>query len=207
MTSVRPVNRLLGFGISGIIPSDVVVLALLMLLMLICQRSMRSACRAASNCSTHTVSCIEGAAAHGSSMSVCKNVSSAHSEWSKMSVRVQDEGGKETGALGCQETPIMPRGERVCWSIFKFYMHAHLCLAFSHTLPSSLLLAFVFLIPWHSLRLVGRLYVVACWLCLAPSGFTTRGCNPLSPKAPIMMGGALPLGFVEETRIFPYEFV
>ena len=76
-----------------------------------------------SNCSTHTVSCIEGATAHGSSMSVCKNVSSAHSAWSKMSVRVRDEGGKERGALGCQETPIMPRGERVCWSIFKLYIY------------------------------------------------------------------------------------
>ena len=122
MTSVRPVNRLLGLGIRGIIPSDVVVLALLMLLMLICQRSMRSACGAASICSTHTVSCIEGAASYDSAVSVCKNVSSAHSAWSKMSVRVQDEGGKERGALGCQETPIMPRGKRMCWSIYKFHI-------------------------------------------------------------------------------------
>ena len=133
ITSVRPVNRLLGFGIRGIIPSDVVLLALLMLLMLICQRSMRSACRAASIWSTHIVSCIECAAAHGSAMSVCKNVSSAHSAWSKMSVRVQDEGGKERGALGCQETPILPRGERVCRSI---YRHSHMCLALSHSPPS-----------------------------------------------------------------------
>ena len=149
MTSVRPVNRLLGLGIRGIIPSGVVVLALLMLLMLICQRSMWSACRAASICSTHIVSCIECAAAHGSAMSVCKNVSSTHTAWSKMSLRVQDEGGKERGALGCQETPIMPRGERVWWSIFKPLIHASLCLAFSHCPPSSLLLAFVFLIPWQ----------------------------------------------------------
>ena len=123
MTSVRPVKRLLGFGISGIIPSDVVLLALLMLLMLICQRSMRSACRAVSICSTHIVSCIECAAAHSSSKSVCKNVSSAHSVWSKMSVRVRDGGGEERGALGCQETPIMPRGECVCCSIFKLYRY------------------------------------------------------------------------------------
>ena len=60
-------------------------------------------------------------------MSVCKNVSSAHSEWSKMSVRVQDEGGKEGEALGCQQTPIMPRGKRMCWSIYKVYTHASLC--------------------------------------------------------------------------------
>ena len=149
MTSVRPVKRLLGLGIRGIIPSDVVVLALLMLLMLICQRSMRSACRAASIWSTHTVSCIERAAAHGSCMSVCKNLSSAHSAWSKMSVRVQDEGGKERGALRCQETPIIPRGEHMCSSIFKPSVHASLCLAFSHGLPSTLLLPFVFLIPWQ----------------------------------------------------------
>ena len=55
--------------------------------------------------------------------------------------------------------------------------------------------------------LVGGLDFFACWLCLAPPGFTTRGCNPLTPKAPIMMGGALPLASVEETRIFLYEFV
>ena len=164
-----------------------------------------------SNCSTHTVSCIERAAAHGSSMSVCKNVSSAHSAWSKMSVRVQDEGGKERGALECQETPIMPRGKHMCWSIYKFYTHASLCLAFSHCPPSIFLPAFVFASSFLFLGslppLVGRLNFVACWLCLTPSGFTTTGCNLLTPKAPIMMGGALPLGFVEETRIFPYEFV
>ena len=51
--------------------------------------------------------------------------------------------------------------------------------------------------------LVGGLDFVACWLCLAPSGFTTKGCNPLTPKAPIMMGGALPLASVKETRILP----
>ena len=70
------------------------------------------------------------------------------------------------GALRCQETPIMPRGERVCWSsIFKFYTHASLCLAFCHTPPSSLLLAFVFLIPWPFTRFGGwtRLY---CMLAL-----------------------------------------
>ena len=32
---------------------------------------------------------------------------------------------------------------------FKFYVQASLCLAFSHPPPSSLLLAFVFLIPWQ----------------------------------------------------------
>ena len=155
--------------------------------------------------------CIERAAAHGSSMSICKNVSSAHSAWSKMSVRVQDEGGKERGALGCQETPIMPRGERVCWSIYKFYTHASPTQACAWPFPTLLHPVFSsplsFLFLGNSPPLVGRLdVVVACWHCLAPSGFTTRGCHPLTPKAPIMMGGALTLAFVE-TRIFPYEFV
>ena len=77
-------------------------------------------------------------------------------------------------------------------------------LALSHSPPSvsSRLLAFVFLIPWRFTPL-GGLDFVACWPCLAASGFTTRGCDPLTPKAPIMMGGALPLASVEEARIFP----
>ena len=101
----------------------------------------------------------------------------------------------------------MPRGKRMCWSIYKFYTHATCAWRFPTLLhpiffsPSS----FLFL---GSLRpLVGGLDFVACWLCLAFSGFTTKGCNLLTPKAPIMMGGALPLVFVKETRIFPYEFV
>ena len=80
--------------------------------------------------------------------------------------------------------PITPRGRRMCWSMYKFYTHASPYLTFSHTPPSSLLLAFVFLIPWQFTPFGGRLDFVACWLCLAPSGFTTRGCNPLTPKAP-----------------------
>ena len=39
-----------------------------------------------SNCFTHGISCVECAAAHGSAMSIWKNVCSAHSEWSRMSV-------------------------------------------------------------------------------------------------------------------------
>ena len=30
-----------------------------------------------------------------------------------------------------------------------------------------------------------------------------KECNPPTPKAPIMMGGALPLASVKETRILP----
>ena len=55
-----------------------------------------------SNCSTHSV---EGAAADGNVMSIWKKVCSAHSEQSKVSVTVQDEGGKERGAPGGQQTP------------------------------------------------------------------------------------------------------
>ena len=82
-----------------------------------------------------------------------------------------------------------------CVALFLNYID--MCLTFSHFPPSSLLLALVFLIPWRFTLFDG-------WtrLCLAPSGFTTRGCNPLTPMAPIMMGGALPLASVKETRIF-----
>ena len=44
-------------------------------------------------------------------------MSFAHSEWCKASVRVQGVGGKERG-VDAWRPPIMPRGERVCWSIF-----------------------------------------------------------------------------------------
>ena len=99
--------------------------------------------------------------------------------------------------------PITPRGKRMCWSIYKSYTHASLCLTFPTLLhpvfssPSS----FLFLggLPAS----VGGLDFVACWLCLAPPGFMTKECNPPTPKAPVMMGGALPLASVEETRIFP----
>jgi hypothetical protein len=47
------------------------------------------------SCSTHDISCIQRAAANGNVMSICKNVCSAHSEWSRMGVRDQDEEGKE----------------------------------------------------------------------------------------------------------------
>ena len=98
MTSVRPVNRLLEFGISGTIPSDVALLPLL-----ICKRSSAVSLRGrVSNCSTHSV---EGAAANGNVMSIWKKVCSAHFEWSKATVMVQDEGGKERGMLGGQKTP------------------------------------------------------------------------------------------------------
>ena len=58
----------------------------------------------------------------------------------------------------------MPRGERVWWSIFKPLIHVSLCLAFSHCPLSSLLLAFIFLIPWE----------------FTPSGGWTRLCCMLA---------------------------
>ena len=92
-----------------------------------------------------------------------------------------------------------------CVGLFLNFIYT--CLAFSHSPPSSLLLAFVFLFLSGLPPSVGRLNFVACWLCLAPSKFMTRECNPLTPKAPIMMGGTQQLASVKETRIFPYGFV
>ena len=95
-----------------------------------------------------------------------------------------------------------------CVGLFINFIHTQACAWRFPTLlhpvfssPSS------FLFLGSTPPLVGGLDFVACWLCLAPSGFTTKGCNPLTPKAPIMMGGALLLPSVKETRIFPYEFV
>ena len=92
-----------------------------------------------------------------------------------------------------------------CVGLFINFIYT--CLTISHAPPSSLLLPSSFLFLSGLPPLVGGLDFFACWLCLAPPGFTTRGCNPVTPKAPIMMGGALPLASVEETRIFLYEFV
>ena len=120
MTSVRPVNRLLGFGIRGMIPSDVVQLVLL-LWICISQIFTQSACWAGS-CFTHShgVSCIERAAAHGSAMSVRKNLCCAHSEWSKMSVR----GRERKGSARKPGDPQSCHEERVCWSMFIIYTQA-----------------------------------------------------------------------------------
>ena len=96
MTAVRPVNRLLGFGIRGMTPSDVILLRSFMLCMCICQRSMTSACFGGyliSSCFAHRISCIEHTAANNNVMSIWKNVCSAHSEWSKMSVRGRERKG------------------------------------------------------------------------------------------------------------------
>ena len=63
----------------------------------------------------------------------------------------------------------MPRGKRMCWSIYKFYTRARLCLAFSHCPPSSLLLAFVFLIPWQFTPLGG--WARFCYMLVLPDTF------------------------------------
>ena len=103
MTSVRPVNRLLGFGMMGMTPSDIALLLLWTLLIWICQRSSPSArwYRSAdiSDCSTHRVSCVECAAAHGGATSVRENVRSTHCEWWKMNVLKRSAWERKKGAL------------------------------------------------------------------------------------------------------------
>jgi hypothetical protein len=78
MTSVRPVNRLLGFGMRGMTPSDVV---LLLLWMCICPRStlsFGSPEHLPYNYSTHRVSSNERVVASNKVVSTCKNARSAH---------------------------------------------------------------------------------------------------------------------------------
>ena len=91
VSAVRPVNRLLGFGIRGMTPSDAVLLPLMfwMCIYQIHAISLLGGYMAVP--STHGVSCIERAAAHSSVMSIWENMCSAHFEWSKISVRGQDE--------------------------------------------------------------------------------------------------------------------
>ena len=157
------------------------------------------------NCSTYRVSCVECAAAHGSATSVSKNVRSAHSEWSKMSVRDQDEKGKERGMLGRQKTQSYHE-VNACVDLFLiFYRRASTCLGFSDSPPlSSNFLTFVFLIP-RRLALFGEWIGLSGMLfCMAPTGFTTKGSNPLALKAPpIVIRGAAHL----DCAFSPYEFV
>ena len=89
MSGVRPVNRLLGFGIRGMTPSDAVLSPLMFWMCIYHAISLPSGYVVIP--STHGVSYIERAAAHSSAMSIWENMYSAHSEWSKRSVRVQDE--------------------------------------------------------------------------------------------------------------------
>ena len=102
-------------------------------------------------------------------VSARKNARSAHVEIEGRDVR---EGRKGE----CR--PIMPRGEHVCWSIF-------ICLkrVGVFQLCSSLLVVFVFLFAYSSVGCpemtecspfsVSGLNFFACWLCMAPTEFTT----------------------------------
>ena len=118
-----------------------------------------------------------------------------------MSVKIQDEGEKERGALGRHWETLELSVETVCkcWSIF-----IYLCLDFSDFPP-------VFFSSWFFSFLgdlcsfAGGFDSLVCWLCMEPTGFTTKGGNPaaLAPKALNVMGAALQL----DSTFSPYEFV
>ena len=70
----------------------------------------------------------------------------------------------------------MPRGKRMCWSIYKFYTHASLCLAFSHN--SSILSS-----PRLHLSYSLAVYPLYCMLAL-PGTFRVhdKGMQSADPK-------------------------
>ena len=88
-------------------------------------------------------------------MSVFKNVCSAHSEWSKMSVRDQDEEGKQRRASDAgRKPPIMPRGADLF--LYKHVFDKLFRLASNFSLP------FVFLILRRLTLFAGGLDSLAC---------------------------------------------
>ena len=155
MSAVRPVNRLLGFGIREITPSDA-ILSPLMFWMCIYQIhaiSLPGGYTAVP--STHGVSCIELAAAHSSAIRICENMYSAHSEWSKMSVRVQDEmrEGKKAKRSDAGDPSKQSNVLVVFWSILNTRKHVL-------GIPPNFSLAFVFLAP-------RRFTLFSHWACLS----------------------------------------
>jgi hypothetical protein len=83
MISVRPVNRILGFGMSGMTASDVLLLP--KLLMLICRDPHHQLALRVSNCCfTHSASRIDCAVVQAEMMSARENVCSAHVKLWKM---------------------------------------------------------------------------------------------------------------------------
>ena len=100
MTSVRPVNRLLGFGVRGMTPSDVVLLPEQLLWMCICPRryQISSPKHLHNNRSTHSVRGIEGGVASHKVVSTGKNARSAHVEMPKVEMREGRKRGKERSA-------------------------------------------------------------------------------------------------------------
>ena len=83
MTSLRPVNRLLGFGMRGMTPSDIILSPLLLLWMCICPVFMLSVWfkeHLHDNHSTHSVCGIECVVVSNKVVSTRKNARSAHIE-------------------------------------------------------------------------------------------------------------------------------
>jgi len=78
MISVRPVNRILGFGMRGMTASDVLLLP--KLLMLICKRPQGQLARVFNCYFTDSASCMDCAIAQVDVMSARENMSSAHVE-------------------------------------------------------------------------------------------------------------------------------
>ena len=79
MISVRPVNRILGFGMRGMTAPDVLLLP--KLLMFICKDSHGQLVPRVSNCQfTHSASRIDCAITQANVMSARENMCSAHVE-------------------------------------------------------------------------------------------------------------------------------
>ena len=114
MISVRPVNRLLGFGIRGMTPSDFVLLPLLLLCIWICAKSTLSFWFIGTfTHSTYSVSSIERVVASNKMVSIRKNTRSAHIEIPKVErFRMREE----IRAPGRQKTPNYVCHEvDACW--------------------------------------------------------------------------------------------
>ena len=100
MISVRPVNRILGFGMSGMTASDVPLLP--KLLKLICRDPRHQlALRVHLICFTHSASRMNCGTAQVKVMSARKNMRSAHIELQKTT----ELGGRREGR---KERPVMP---------------------------------------------------------------------------------------------------
>ena len=84
-----------------------------------------------SNCSTHSVTCVECATANSNVMSIWKNMCCAHSECLKVSIRVQYEWGKESGVPGCQKTPNYAMRWMYVWFDLFLYTPKHVSDLFS----------------------------------------------------------------------------
>ena len=92
MISVRPVNRILGFGMRGMTPSDVPLLSTV--LTLFCKDPYHQLAQRVSNCIfTHSAGCIDCAISQYQVMSTRENVCCAH-------VEEDDRIGRDEGKEG-----------------------------------------------------------------------------------------------------------